>query len=121
MRGMLAWIVPAVCTFLTWWTLLGRDDDDVYTVAQVVSVVVILIALGLFFGWIADRMLLLPIIVSSVVGLCVAVYASWSDDESGLFMVGVIMIGLGALIGASVLVVGSWAVREYIRTRQPQP
>ncbi len=121
MRGMIAWLVPALCTGATWWLFLGRDDDDTYTVGQVVPVVLILIALGIVFGWFADRSLLLPIIVSSVVGLCAAVYASWSDDESGLFVVGVIMIGVGAAVGATLLVVVTWSIRQHLESRSENP
>lgn len=117
MRGLLAWLAPGACAALTWWIFLGNDDNDVYTVGQVVPVVVILIALGVLFGWFADRMTLLPIIVSSVVGLCSAVYASWSDDETGTFMVGVILVGIGAAVVASALVVGTWAVRQNLLAR----
>lgn len=112
MRAFFAWIVPAVATYAAWWVFLGTDDDDQYTLAQVAGLVVVLIAVGVVCGWLARRSELLGVIVSAVVGVGVACWTSWSDDESGTFVVGWIMVVFGVIVGAVAVVTVTAAVRQ---------
>ncbi len=80
MRGLIAWLAPAGATFLTWWLFLGMDSNGQYTVPQVASMVVVLIAIGLACGWLANKLERLAVTVSAVVGISAACWLSWSDD-----------------------------------------
>ncbi|MET0468295.1 MAG: hypothetical protein ABWZ87_06110 [Aeromicrobium sp.] len=115
MRAMLTWIAPAVATFAAWWIFFGMDADDNYTVPQAAGLVIVLLAIGVACGWIARAMDLLPFVVSAVMGISAACWTSWSDDVTGTFGVGWIMITAGAALGATVVIVGTWAVRQAVR------
>lgn len=112
MRAFIAWILPAVATFAAWWAFMGTDEDDLYTVPQVAGLVLALIVIGVALGWFARRTDLLPMVVSSVMGVAVACWTSWSDDESGLFVVGWLMVVVGTSIGATLLIVITSSVRQ---------
>ncbi len=112
MRAFIAWILPAVATFAAWWMFLGTDEDDVYTVTQVAGLILALVVIGVALGWFARRTDLLPMVVSSVMGVAVACWTSWSDDESGLFVVGWLLVVVGTSIGATLLIVITSSVRK---------
>lgn len=112
MRSFLAWIAPAVASFAAWWIFLGTDANDVYSVAQVAGLVVVLLVIAIACGWFARRSELLPVIVSSVMGVAAACWASWSDDESGLFIVGWGMVVVGTALFAVLVVLVTHAVRQ---------
>jgi len=112
MRALLSWILPAVATFAAWWIFLGGDADDRYSVGQVAGLVVVLVVIGVVCGWLARSNDLLPFVVSATMGVAAACWSSWSDDESGLFVVGVVMVVAGTALGATALIVGSWAMRR---------
>lgn len=121
MRPLLTWILPAVATFATWWVFLGTDANDNYAVAQVAGMAVVLLAIAVACGWFATRMDLLAVIVSGVVGVSAACWASWSDDDTGLFVIGWFMVTVGTLIVATAVVTVTWAVRERSRSRRETP
>lgn len=113
MRALLTWIAPALATFAAWWIFFGFDGDGTYSVPQAGGLVMVLLAIGVACGWLARATDLLPFIVSAVVGISSACWTDWSaDDDSGLFAVGWIMITAGALMGAVVVIVGTWLVRR---------
>ena len=112
MRAMLSWIAPAVATFTAWWIFLGVDSDDQYSVGQVAGLVVVLLVIGVACGWLARSNDLLPFVVSAVMGISAACWSSWSDDESGMFAVGWIMVTAGAALGSAAVIIGSWAMRR---------
>ena len=112
MRGLISWLAPAAATFATWFIFLGMDSDDQYTVIQVAAMVVVLLVIGVAFGWFARKMDLLAIIVSGVAGISAARWMSWSDDESGLFGIGWMMVTVGAAMVTAVLVIATWLVRQ---------
>lgn len=112
MRAMLSWILPAVATFAAWWIFLGVDEDDQYTVGQVAGLVVVLLVIGIVCGWLARRNDLLPFVVSTTMGVAVACWTGWSDDESGLFVVGWILVTVAMALVATAVIVGSWAMRR---------
>jgi len=114
MRAFLAWILPAAAAFAAWWIFLGSDADDQYTVGQVAGLVVVLLVIGVACGWLARTMDLLPLVASAVVGISAGCWTSWSDSDDGLFVIGWLMVTAGAAIGATVVIVGCWAVRRRI-------
>lgn len=121
MRAFLAWILPAAATFAAWWVFLGMDEDDQYTVPQVAGLVVVLFAIGVACGWLARRTELLGVIVSAVVGVAAACWTSWSDDESGMFVVGWIMVVFGTIVGAVAIVTVTAAARQRREGRSATP
>ncbi len=112
MRALLTWILPAVATFAAWWIFLGVDSDDQYTVGQVAGLVVVLLVIGVACGWLARSTDLLPFVVSAVMGVASACWTSWSDDDSGLFVIGWLMVTAGTAIGAAAVIIGAWAMRR---------
>ncbi|MBC9224931.1 hypothetical protein H9L21_08590 [Aeromicrobium senzhongii] len=114
MRAFLVWILPAAAAFAAWWIFLGTDSDDQYTVGQVAGLVVVLLVIAVAAGWLARTMDLLPLVVSAVVGISAGCWSSWSDDDSGMFAIGWLMVTAGAAIAATVVIVGSWAVRRRV-------
>lgn len=118
MRAFLSWILPAVVTFAAWWMFLGMDENDQYTVPQVAGLVLALIVIGVALGWFARRNDLLPVIVSSVMGVAAACWTSWSDDETGLFVIGWLMIVFGTAVGATLLVVITWSMRRSMASKE---
>lgn len=112
MRSFLSWILPAVATGAAWWLFLGMDTNDTYSVPQVAGLVVVLLAIGIAGGWFARRSELLGVIVSAVVGVAVACYSSWSDDDTGLFMIGWIMVVFGMTVSSVLVVMITAAVRH---------
>lgn len=112
MRSFLVWIAPAIASFAAWWIFLGTDANDVYSVAQVAGLVVVLLVIAIACGWLARKSELLPVIVSSVVGVAAACWTSWSDDDSGLFVVGWLMVVIGTAVCAVLVILVTNAVRR---------
>ncbi|SKB02757.1 hypothetical protein [Aeromicrobium choanae] len=121
MRAFLSWILPAVATFAAWWLFLGTDENDNYSVLQVAGLVVVLIVIGIAAGWLARSSELLGVIVSAVVGVAAACWASWSDDESGLFVVGWGMVVFGTVLSTVLVVMITSAFRQSRQRRDAQP
>lgn len=115
MRAFVSWLLPAAATFAAWWIFLGTDADGQYSVAQVAGLVVVLLVIGIACGWLARSTDLLPFVVSSVMGVAAACWYDWSgDDESGLFVVGWLLVTAGTALGAAAVIVGSWAMRRRV-------
>lgn len=116
----MATLVPAVLALAGWAAWLGWDqhrdvhpDGSVtgpYEAWQVIGLVLTLLAP---VYWAASRRSGAGAVFGVPVGLTVAAYYDWSDDSSGLFVVGVGMIMLGSLVvtGVASAVIGSVKAR----------
>ena len=102
---LMAILVLAVLTLAVWAAWLGWDqhrdvqpDGSVtgpYEAWQVIGLVVTLLAP---VYWAASRRYIAGAVLGVTLGLTVAAYYDWSDDSSGLFMVGVGLIMVGSLV-----------------------
>lgn len=111
-RMIAALIAPGVATFLAWWVFLGMDANDNYSVPQCAGLVVALVAIGVATGWLVRRSELTAAICSAAIGISVACWMSWSDDDTGLFVIGWLMITLASFPGAMAVVLSAWAFRS---------
>jgi Na+/proline symporter len=113
MRALLAWLLPAVAAFAAWWLFLGTDADGQYSVAQVAGLVIVLLLVGVACGWLARRMELVGVIVSAVVGVAAGCWTDWApDDDSGLFIIGWLMVVFGTAVFGTLLILVTSAVRR---------
>jgi len=102
---LMAILVLAVMTLAVWAAWLGWDqhrdvqpDGSVtgpYEAWQVIGLVLTLLAP---VYWAASRRYIAGAVLGVTVGLTVAAYYDWSDDSSGLFMVGTGMTMVGSLV-----------------------
>ncbi|MEU1347873.1 hypothetical protein [Streptomyces sp. NPDC005795] len=102
---LMAILALAVTTLAAWAAWLGWDQHrDVqpdgsetgpYQAWQVIGLVLTLMAP---VYWAASRRYIAGAVLGVPAGLTGAAYYDWSDDSSGLFMVGVGMIALGSLV-----------------------
>ncbi|MGW1405208.1 hypothetical protein [Streptomyces sp. NPDC002403] len=116
----MAILVLAVMTLAVWAAWLGWDqkrdvhpDGSVtgpYEAWQVIGLVLTLLAP---VYWAASRRYIAGAVLGVPIGLTVAAYYDWSDDSSGLFMVGVGMIAMGSLVVTGV----ATAVIASVKTR----
>lgn len=116
----MAILVPAVLALAVWAAWLGWDQHrDVqpdgsetgpYEAWQVIGLVLTLLAP---VYWAASRRYIAGAVLGVTGGLTVAAYYDWSDDSSGLFMVGVGMVMMGSLVVTGV----ASAVIASVRTR----
>ncbi|GAA5020520.1 hypothetical protein [Streptomyces siamensis] len=98
-------VVSAGVTLALWAAWLGWDQHrDVgpdgsttgpYEAWQVIGLVLTLLAP---VYWAASRGHVAAAVLGTTIGLTVAAYVDWSDDSSGLFMVGVGMVMVGSLV-----------------------
>ncbi|WP_093799947.1 hypothetical protein [Streptomyces sp. Wb2n-11] len=98
-------LVLAVVTSAAWASWLGWDQHrDVqpdgsttgpYEAWQVIGLVLTLLV-PLY--WAASRRYVAAAVLGTTAGLTVAASYDWSDDGSGLFMVGVVMVAVGSLV-----------------------
>ena len=116
----------AAVTVLTWWAWLGRDTEmqldpatgnysGPYTTAQVAGAVLTLAAV-----LVAAVLLRVPALPAAAV-MTVAFTAAWTaqaaaTDETGLFLVGTILVLAGMAVGTAVVALATAALR---RTRHP--
>lgn len=122
MARMVALVVAlAALTVAVWWVWLGLDSgyefdqatqttSGPYEAPQVIACVVSLIVLAAAASW------LLPV-VPVVVTMTVAFAAAWSinaatSDSSGLWAVGAALVTVGVAAGATVIALGTKAVRR---------
>ncbi|MFD3623226.1 hypothetical protein [Streptomyces sp. NPDC058698] len=104
-------VLPALTlvTLGAWAAWLGWDQrHDVqpdgsetgpYEAWQVIGLVLTLLAP---VYWAASRRHIADAVLGTTAGLTVAAYYDWSDDASGLFVVGVGMVLVGSLIATTV-------------------
>ncbi|MDX2831565.1 hypothetical protein [Streptomyces scabiei] len=115
--------VTAVAALTMWAAWLGWDQRlDVhpdgtstgpYEAWQVIGLVLTLLVPVV---WAASRRHIAGAVVGTTAGLAVASFYDWSDDASGLFFIGVMMVTVGTAAvttGLSFLVAALWS--------QPQP
>ncbi|NEC86604.1 hypothetical protein [Streptomyces sp. SID12501] len=103
-RQLLPTLALAGVTLAAWAAWLGWDQQyDVqpdgsttgpYEVWQVIGLVLTLLAP---VYWAASRRYFVGAVLGTTAGLTVAAYYDWSDDSSGLFVIGVGMVMLGSL------------------------
>ncbi|MEV6963304.1 hypothetical protein AB0M97_29935 [Streptomyces sp. NPDC051207] len=102
-RDLLPTLVPAALSVAMWAAWLGWDQQrDVhpdgsstgpYEAWQVIGLVLTLLVP---VYWAASRHHVLGPALGTSAGLTVAAYWDWSDDASGLFMIGVLMVMFGS-------------------------
>ncbi|WP_406434060.1 hypothetical protein [Streptomyces sp. NBC_01589] len=107
---LLAILLLAAVALAAWAAWLGWDQHrDVqpdgtttgpYEAWQVIGLVLTLLAP---VYWAASRRYIAGAVLGIPVGLTVAAYYDWSDDSSGLFMVGVGMVMVGSLVVTAVI------------------
>jgi hypothetical protein len=109
-RQLLSILVLAGVSLAAWAAWLGWDQHrDVqpdgtttgpYEVWQVIGLVLTLLVP---VCWAASRRYIAGAVLGTTVGLTVAAYYDWSDDSSGLFMVGVGMVMMGSLVVTAIV------------------
>ncbi|MET9893685.1 hypothetical protein ABZZ47_26425 [Streptomyces sp. NPDC006465] len=62
--------------------------------------------------WAASRRYVAAAVLGTTAGLTVAAYYDWSDDSSGLFMVGVVLVMMGSLAVTGIVSAIASAVRQ---------
>ncbi|MFF3946083.1 hypothetical protein ACFYYN_14770 [Streptomyces sp. NPDC001902] len=103
-------LLPAVVASADWAAWLGWDSHrDVqpdgtvtgpYEAWQVAGLVVTLVAV---VCWAASRGFVMAAVLGTTLGLTTAAFVDWSDDSSGLFVVGVGMVLTGSLVVTAVI------------------
>ena len=119
-RSLIGAAVLAAATVLTWWLWLGRDTEyqidangvasGPYTTGQVAGCVLTLLVLLVAAVLLGVRPRLAA--AAMTIAFTVAWTAQASSDETGLFMVGAIMVFVGSAIGTSVVAVATHALRR---------
>lgn len=109
-RRLVSFLLMAAVTLGAWAAWLGWDQHrDVhpdgsttgpYEAWQVIGLVLTLLAA---VYWAASRRHVAAGVLGTTAGLTAAAYYDWSDDASGLFMVGVGMVMLGSLVVTAVV------------------
>ncbi|MFF7972634.1 hypothetical protein [Streptomyces sp. NPDC007905] len=107
---LLSILVPAAAALVLWAAWLGWDQHrDVhpdgsttgpYEAWQVIGLVLTLLAP---VYWAASRRYCAGAVLGTTLGLTVAAYADWSDDSSGLFVIGVGLVMLGSLAATTIV------------------
>ncbi|MFI6660251.1 hypothetical protein ACIBL8_32485 [Streptomyces sp. NPDC050523] len=107
---LLSILVLAGVSLAGWAAWLGWDQHrDVqpdgsttgpYEAWQVIGLVLTLLAA---VSWAVSRRHIAGAVLGTTAGLTVAAYSDWSDDSSGLFMVGVGMVMMGSLVVTAVV------------------
>ncbi|MFE5107043.1 hypothetical protein [Streptomyces sp. NPDC056663] len=107
---LLAILVLAALALAVWAAWLGWDQHrDVhpdgsttgpYEAWQAIGLVLTLLPL---VYWAASRRYIAGAVLGITGGLTAAAYYDWSDDSSGLFMVGVGMVMVGSLVVTAVI------------------
>ncbi|MER5915420.1 hypothetical protein ABT124_34525 [Streptomyces sp. NPDC001982] len=116
---LLSILVLAGVSLAVWAAWLGWDQHrDVqpdgtttgpYEAWQVIGLVLTLLVP---VYWAASRRYIAGAVLGTTAGLTVAAYYDWSDDSSGLFMVGVGLVMMGSLVVTAVVSVIASARRD---------
>lgn len=125
---LMAILVLAVLTLAVWAAWLGWDQHrDVqpdgtatgpYAAWQVIGLVLTLLAP---VYWAASRRYIAGAVLGVTVGLTVAAYYDWSDDSSGLYVVGVGMVMVGSFLVTAVVSAVIASVKQDGRRRGAAP
>jgi hypothetical protein len=114
---IIAALTPGLLAFGAWQAFLGQFRPN-YSVAQVAGLVMTLLAIGIASAfwderngaeWLACG--------STAAGISVGCWADWSEDETGLFVIGWFMVTMGALMGAFLIAVAVTLVRGRVARR----
>ena len=107
---LLSILVLAGVSLAGWAAWLGWDQHrDVqpdgtttgpYEAWQVIGLVLTLLAA---VSWAVSRRYIAGAVLGTTAGLTIAAYSDWSDDSSGLFMVGVGMVMMGSLVVTAIV------------------
>ncbi|MGW1766397.1 hypothetical protein ACWCQL_20265 [Streptomyces sp. NPDC002073] len=124
----LAPCLTALASAVAWTAWLGWDqlrdvhpDGSVsgpYEAWQVIGLVLTLLAA---VCWAAFRGHVAGTVLGTTAGLTAAAYYDWSDDASGLFLVGVVMIMVASLVATSALATLIASVTRAGRRGAPGP
>ncbi|MFD7703673.1 hypothetical protein [Streptomyces caelestis] len=116
-------LVPAVTASVMWAVWLGWDQHrDVhpdgsstgpYEAWQVIGLVLTLLVP---VCWAAFRAHVAGAVVGTTAGLTAAAFLDWSDDASGLFVIGVGMVMIGSLAATAAV---SFAITSVTRHGRP--
>jgi hypothetical protein len=85
-----------------------RTETGPYAVWQVAGLVVTLIVTVVVAAYVRH---FVPAVLGPTVGLTFASYSDWSDDNSGLYAVGVGLIMMGTFVGSALVTVIVGALR----------
>jgi hypothetical protein len=115
MKRAIGLVVPGLATFAAWQLTLGLAEPT-YSVRLVAVLVNVLIGIGVATGWWARGTgeALLGC-ASAVAGIAISCFADWSDDPTGLFMIGWIMVTGSACVTAFIVILGTFAIRQVAR------
>lgn len=102
---LIAFVAMALTAMVAWYGWLGWDQvpdehpdgstSGPYEAWQVIGLVVTLLAPVV---WAGTRRYFPAAVAGTTIGLTAAAYYDWSDDSSGLFVVGVGMITIGSAV-----------------------
>ncbi len=118
-RLLAALLGPGVATFGAWWLFLGFDSND-YTVPQCAGLVLVLIAIGVVATRVSRGFERVAVVLSAGIGISAGCFTSWMDDDTGMFVIGWMMLTPVAFMGAA-LVVSLTAVVVDSRGRYQRP
>lgn len=108
----------SAATFASWWLFLGFDWNDNYTVSQCAGLVLLLIAIGVAAAWVSYGIERAAVIVSAGLGISAGCFTSWMDDDTGLFLLGWMMLTPPAFLGAAVVVLTTVCVKDFRNSNQ---
>ncbi|MFF8402889.1 hypothetical protein ACF06P_14790 [Streptomyces sp. NPDC015684] len=107
---LLSFLVPAVAALTMWAAWLGWDqhrdvrpdgtESGPYAAWQVIGLLLTLLPA---VYWAASRDGAAGAVLGTTAGLTGAAYYDWSDDASGLFVIGVGLVMLGSLAATAVV------------------
>ncbi|WP_406288728.1 hypothetical protein [Embleya sp. NBC_00896] len=124
---LLATLVPAAVAMALWAAWLGWDQQrDVYPDGSTTGPYEAwqVIGLGLTLPapvyWAASRGHVAAATLGTTTGLTVAAYYDWSDDSSGLFVIGVGMVMIGSLFVTSLLSILFASSKRKAGARRPR-
>ncbi|MEV7179804.1 hypothetical protein [Kitasatospora sp. NPDC093679] len=114
MRRPLPGLVPPLLLLISavaaWAVWLGWDqhhdvhpDGSVSGPYEAWQVIGLAVTLLVPVGWAAARHRVAGAVVGTTAGLTAAAFVDWSDDASGLFLVGVGTVMVGSLVATSVV------------------
>jgi hypothetical protein len=120
-RAVLGLPVLAVLTVAAWWLWLGRDTtyqtDPVTGVAtgpyeawQVIGCVLSLVAIAVVGAWVLPPWTV--IVAMTVSFTLVWSWAAAVADETGLWLVGAVLVAVGMAAGSTVLSLGTHRIRS---------